>query len=64
MVVATHKERWRLKPLMILVALIGLSACSSTEKLASCKGPVFALNTGHWVPSPADMQMAKPGKTE
>ncbi len=53
-----------MKTLVILVALVSLGACSNTEKLASCKGPAFALNTGHWVPSPADLQMPKTGKTE
>jgi hypothetical protein len=32
--------------------------------LAIPTGPVFALNTGHWQPTPADLQPLKPGKTE
>lgn len=46
-----------LKPIVFLM-LIALSACSSGEELASCKGPVFQLNTGRWEPAPTDL--AKP----
>jgi hypothetical protein len=53
-----------MKNLLILVALVALGACSNSEKLAACRGPAFVLNTGHWAPSPADLQVAKPGKAE
>lgn len=50
---------------LALIALIGLSACDNSEKLATCQGPIFALNTGRWQPAPADLEMPKPiGRTE
>jgi type IV secretion system protein VirB7 len=39
---------------LIFLLLLSLAACGSQEPLAACKGPVFALNTGHWTPTPAD----------
>jgi type IV secretion system protein VirB7 len=39
-------------PLLLLMALAG---CQSGEELAVCKGPAFALNTGHWQPTDADL---------
>lgn len=53
-----------MKTIIALVALIALTACSNTEELAVAKGPVFALNTGHWQATPADLQLPKPGGTE
>jgi hypothetical protein len=53
-----------MKTLMTLVALIGLAACSNAEVLATPRGPVFALNTGHWQPTAADLQIPKSGKAE
>jgi type IV secretion system protein VirB7 len=53
-----------MKIMVTLVALIALCACANKEELATCKGPAFALNAGRWVPSPADLQLPKPGKTE
>jgi len=53
-----------MKILVILIALIGLAACSSAEVLATPKGPIFALNAGHWQPTPADLQLPKPGRGE
>ena len=53
-----------MKTLAILIALIGLAACSSAEVLATPKGPTFALNAGHWQPTPADLQLPKPGRGE
>jgi hypothetical protein len=53
-----------MKTLVTLVALIGLAACGNTEVLATPTGPVFALNTGHWQPTPADLQLPKPGRVE
>jgi hypothetical protein len=50
--------------LVTLVALIGLAACSSAEDLATPTGPAFALNTGHWQPTSADLQLPKPGRAE
>ena len=46
------------------MALIGLAGCSSAEVLAKPKGPAFALNTGRWQPTAADLQLPKPGPAE
>lgn len=53
-----------MKTLMTLFALIGLTACSGAEVLATPTGPAFALNTGHWQPTPADLEIPKSGRTE
>ena len=53
-----------MKILAILIASIGLAACSSAEVLATPKGPAFALNAGHWQPTPADLQLPKSGSGE
>ncbi len=53
-----------MKTLVTLAALIGLAACSHTEVLATPTGPVFALNTGHWQPTPADLEIPRPGGSE
>lgn len=42
--------------LLPLLLLAGLAGCQSGEELAACKGPAFALNAGHWQPTPADVQ--------
>ena len=44
-----------LKPMLFILVLITLAACSNGEELASCKGPVFQLNTGRWSPAPAEL---------
>ena len=41
---------------IFFLLLIALSACSSGEKLAACKGPVLALNPGHWQPTKDDLE--------
>ena len=46
--------------LLVLITLLGLSACGEGEPLPTCTGPIFALNTGRWQPIPADLQMPKP----
>ena len=53
-----------MKTIVILAALIGLTACSAAETLAKPTGPTFALNTGRWQPSPADLQLPSEGKAE
>ena len=45
-----------------ILILLALAACSSSDELATCKGPVFALNAGHWVPATADLKMPDPKK--
>lgn len=46
--------------ILILIALIGLSACSHREELAVSKGPIFPLNTDRWHPAPGDLDTPKP----
>ena len=53
-----------MEKLVILVTLIALAACSGNGALATPTGPPFALNTGHWQPTAADLQLPKPGGTE
>ena len=53
-----------MKTLVILLALTGLAGCGGADTLATPKGPAFALNTGHWQPTPADLELPQPGKTE
>ncbi len=33
-----------------------LAGCSNPDPLAVASGPVFALNAGHWQPSPHDLE--------
>lgn len=44
-----------MKTILILL-LAALSGCTASDKLAECKGPVFALNAGHWQPSGDDLE--------
>ncbi|MDD2859999.1 MAG: type IV secretion system lipoprotein VirB7 [Acidiphilium sp.] len=45
---------WR--SVVILLGLAGLLAgCASGEPLAHAHGPIFALNTGLWHPTPAEL---------
>ena len=54
-----------MRTLVALAVLLALTACSGGEELAVCKGPAFALNTGHWQATSADLQIPKtPGKSE
>jgi hypothetical protein len=53
-----------MKLVVILCALIGLTGCTGAETLATPTGPAFALNTGHWQPTAADLQIPHPGKAE
>jgi len=50
-----------MKIVVAMVVLVGLAACSNAEVLAKPRGPVFALNTGHWQPTPADLRIPKSG---
>lgn len=36
-----------------------LSACASHDPVPKCKGPTFALNSGHWKPTEADLKKPK-----
>ncbi len=53
-----------MKMLVILLALTGLAGCGGADTLATPTGPGFALNTGHWQPTPADLTLPKPGGSE
>ncbi len=50
-----------MKIVVAMVTLVSLAACSNAEVLAKPRGPVFALNTGHWQPTPADLRIPKSG---
>lgn len=39
----------------LLVLALFTAACSSQHKLATCKGPLVALNAAHWTPTPAEL---------
>ena len=41
--------------LIIIVTFGVLGGCANTDPLAVASGPVFALNAGHWQPSPQDL---------
>ena len=40
---------------VLLVLALSAAACSSNHKLATCKGPLVALNAAHWTPTPAEL---------
>jgi hypothetical protein len=45
----------RVGAILLFVALLGFAGCANTDPLATASGPVFALNAGHWQPSPQDL---------
>ncbi len=45
-----------MKTILLLSLLMVLAGCQAGEKLAGCKGPVFALNPGHWLSTKADLK--------
>jgi hypothetical protein len=36
---------------LILLAVLGLGACTSPHKLAVCHGPLIVMNTDRWRPT-------------
>lgn len=42
------------RPLALLLALLA-AGCSGGHTLATCKGPLVALNAAHWTPTPAEL---------
>ena len=44
--------------LVALIALLGMASCTSVHELAAAHGPLFALNPGHWQPTPKDLEAA------
>ncbi|WP_408840350.1 type IV secretion system lipoprotein VirB7 [Acidocella sp.] len=47
---------------MIFLVFLSLAACGSKEPLSTCKGSIFALNTGHWRSTPADLVKPQGGQ--
>lgn len=46
----------RLFRLLLIIITFGLLAgCSNSDPLAVASGPLFALNAGHWQPTPRDL---------
>jgi hypothetical protein len=46
----------RLFRLLLIIITFGLLVgCSNPDPLAVASGPVFALNAGHWQPTPQDL---------
>ena len=53
---AAIKGPFRLFRILLIIATFGaLGGGANTDPLAVASGPVFALNTGHWQPTPQDL---------
>jgi hypothetical protein len=53
---AAIKGPFRLFRTLLIIATFGaLGGCANTDPLAVASGPVFALNAGHWQPTPQDL---------
>ena len=46
-----------MRQILLVLTLFTLAACQTTGdmKVASCKGPAFPLNSGHWQATKADI---------
>ncbi|MDE2240651.1 MAG: hypothetical protein KGJ73_12090, partial [Rhodospirillales bacterium] len=40
---------------LVLITFGLLAGCSNPDPLAVASGPLFALNAGHWQPTPRDL---------
>ena len=40
---------------LVLITFGLLAGCSNPDPLAVASGPLFALNAGHWQPTPGDL---------
>lgn len=40
---------------LALLLVLAAAGCTSNHQLATCKGPLVALNAPHWQPSAAEM---------
>ena len=40
---------------LVLLLALAAAGCTSSHTLASCKGPLVALNAPHWQPTSAEM---------
>jgi hypothetical protein len=49
---------------LILLSVLALAGCSHSEELAKADGPLFPLNTDHWLASPQELEAppASPNK--
>ena len=45
-----------LRPVTLIALLASLVACAPTPP-PLCRGPVFGMNAGQWMPTPADLQV-------
>ena len=40
---------------LIVHVLLAAAGCASKHELAKCKGPLIALNSSHWAPTPDEL---------
>jgi hypothetical protein len=40
---------------LIVLIVLAAAGCTSKHELAQCKGPLIALNSSHWAPSPDEL---------
>ncbi len=66
---AVYRHLFSRKPLPLLLSILGrffklclllvtlglLAGCGNGDPLAQASGPLFALNPGHWQPTPRDL---------
>jgi hypothetical protein len=43
------------RSLLIIITFGFLASCTNPDPLAVASGPLFALNAGHWQPTPRDL---------
>ncbi|ADV14688.1 MULTISPECIES: type IV secretion system lipoprotein VirB7 [Mesorhizobium] len=41
----------------LLLLILALAACKTTDRLATCTGTPFQLNAGQWETTPEDLQV-------
>ncbi|WP_404926478.1 type IV secretion system lipoprotein VirB7 [Mesorhizobium sp. ORM16] len=41
----------------LLLSILVLAACKTTDRLATCTGTPFQLNAGQWETTPEDLQV-------
>jgi hypothetical protein len=44
-----------MRRILALAAVLAAAGCASQHELATCHGPLVALNAAHWQPSAAEM---------
>jgi hypothetical protein len=40
---------------IVIIISILVAGCASKHELAKCKGPLIALNSSHWAPTPDEL---------